>query len=49
MMAYKEALEIVLSCCNTLSTEKVYLAQALGRVLAEDIVSDEDRPSLRLF
>jgi len=45
MMPYEEALEIILSCCNTLSTEKVFLVEALGRVLAEDIVSDEDRPS----
>lgn len=29
----------------TLSTEKVYLLDALGRVLAEDVISEEDRPS----
>jgi molybdopterin molybdotransferase len=45
MMPYEEALSIVLSHCPTLSTEKVYLLDALGRVLAEDVISEEDRPS----
>jgi molybdopterin molybdotransferase len=45
MMPYEEALSIVLSHCPTLSTERVYLLDALGRVLAEDVISEEDRPS----
>jgi molybdopterin molybdotransferase len=45
MMPYEEALSIVLSYCPTLPTEKVYLLNALGRVLAEDVISEEDRPS----
>jgi molybdenum cofactor synthesis domain len=45
MMSYEEALSIVLSHCLTLSTEKVYLLDALGRVLTEDVLSEEDRPS----
>ncbi len=45
MMPYEEALSTVLSHCPTLSTEKVYLLDALGRVLAEDVISEEDRPS----
>jgi molybdopterin molybdotransferase len=45
MMPYEEALSIVLSHCPTLPTEKVYLLNALGRVLAEDVISEEDRPS----
>jgi molybdopterin molybdotransferase len=45
MMPYEEALSIVLSHCPTLPTEKVYLLDALGRVLAEDVVAEEDRPS----
>jgi molybdopterin molybdotransferase len=45
MMPYEEALSIVLSHCPTLATEKVYLLDALGRVLAEDVLSEEDRPS----
>ncbi|NAZ22999.1 MAG: molybdopterin molybdenumtransferase MoeA [Thermocrinis sp.] len=45
MMPYEEALSIVLSHCPTLPTERVYLLDALGRVLAEDVISEEDRPS----
>jgi molybdenum cofactor synthesis domain len=45
MMSYEEALSIVLSHCPTLPTEKVYLLDALGRVLTEDVLSEEDRPS----
>jgi molybdopterin molybdotransferase len=45
MMPYEEALSIVLSHCPTLPTERVYLLDALGRVLAEDVLSEEDRPS----
>jgi molybdenum cofactor synthesis domain len=45
MISYEEALSIVLSHCLTLSTEKVYLLDALGRVLTEDVLSEEDRPS----
>jgi molybdopterin molybdotransferase len=45
MMPYEEALSVVLSHCPTLPTEKVYLLDPLGRVLAEDVLSEEDRPS----
>jgi molybdopterin molybdotransferase len=45
MMPYEEALSIVLSHCPTLATERVYLLDALSRVLAEDVLSEEDRPS----
>jgi molybdopterin molybdotransferase len=45
MIPYEEALSIVLWHCPTLPTEKVYLLDALGRVLAEDVLSEEDRPS----
>jgi molybdopterin molybdotransferase len=45
MMPYEEALRIVLSHCPTLPTERVYLLDALGRVLVEDVLSEEDRPS----
>jgi molybdopterin molybdotransferase len=45
MMPYEEVLSVVLSHCPTLPTEKVYLLDALGRVLAEDVLSEEDRPS----
>jgi molybdopterin molybdotransferase len=45
MMPYEEALSVVLSHCSTLSTERVYLLDALGRVLTEDVLSEEDRPS----
>jgi molybdopterin molybdotransferase len=45
MMPYEEALSVVLSHCPTLPTERVYLLDALGRVLAEDVISEEDRPS----
>jgi molybdopterin molybdotransferase len=45
MMPYEEALSVVLSHCPTLPSEKVYLLDALGRVLAEDVLSEEDRPS----
>ncbi len=44
-MPYEEALSIVLSHCPALPTEKVCLLDALGRVLAEDVISEEDRPS----
>jgi len=44
-MPYEEALSVVLSHCPTLPTERVYLLDALGRVLAEDVLSEEDRPS----
>lgn len=44
-MPYEEALSIVLSHCPILPTEKVCLLDALGRVLAEDVISEEDRPS----
>jgi molybdopterin molybdochelatase len=45
MMPYEEALDIVLSFCRSLPSEKVFIVDALNRVLAEDVVSQEDRPS----
>ena len=45
MMPYEEALDIVLSFCRSLPSERVFIVDALNRVLAEDVVSQEDRPS----
>lgn len=44
MIPVSEAIQIVLDQTPTLSTEKVSLEQALGRVLAEDIFADTDLP-----
>ncbi len=41
---YEEALKLVLENTQRLSTEKVFLWQAIGRVLAEDVCSDSDKP-----
>jgi molybdopterin molybdotransferase len=45
MVSASEALDIVLSHARVLGTEKVPLLDALGRVLAGDLVSREDLPS----
>ncbi|NPA58097.1 MAG: molybdopterin molybdotransferase MoeA, partial [Aquificae bacterium] len=44
MIDFKEALKIILDSTNRLGQEKVFLNQALGRVLAEDIHADRDNP-----
>jgi len=44
MIAFEDALSIVLSEVTTLPAEGVVLAEALGRVLAEDVASDRDLP-----
>lgn len=44
MIAFEEALNIVLSNTHTTKSEQVLLSQALGRVLAEDVVSDINMP-----
>jgi molybdopterin molybdotransferase len=44
MILYKEALKKVIENTKTLGKEKVFINQALGRVLAEDIIADRDNP-----
>jgi len=44
METFDKAYEIVLASATALSNERVGLADALGRVLAEDVVSDIDMP-----
>jgi molybdopterin molybdotransferase len=44
MIAVTEAIRIVIEQSRTLPFEKVSLADALGRVLAEDIIADADLP-----
>lgn len=44
MIPYEEALSIVLEHTKIIDTERVFINQALGRVLAEDILSDTDKP-----
>ncbi|HSD27472.1 MAG TPA: gephyrin-like molybdotransferase Glp [Vicinamibacteria bacterium] len=44
MIPFDEALEIVLREARPLPTEEVALAEAPGRVLAEDVTSDRDLP-----
>jgi molybdopterin molybdotransferase len=45
MIELKEALQIVLDAARPLGTERVGLADALGRILAEDVTADMDIPS----
>ncbi|AAC06407.1 molybdopterin molybdotransferase MoeA [Aquifex aeolicus] len=40
----EEALKIVLENVKPLESERVFIHEALGRVLAEDVVSDTDKP-----
>lgn len=44
MISVAEAVQIVLQQTHTLETEKVDLPNALGRVLAQDVVADSDLP-----
>ncbi len=44
IMTFDRAFETVISSACRLGSERVALAQALGRVLAEDVVSDIDMP-----
>lgn len=44
MIELKEALQIVLDSARPLGRERVDLADALGRILAEDVASDIDMP-----
>ena len=44
MVPFEEALEIVLREARALPAEDVALENALGRVLAEDVASDQDLP-----
>jgi len=44
MVPFEEALEIVLREARALPAEEVALEDALGRVLAEDVASDQDLP-----
>ncbi|ADC89475.1 molybdenum cofactor synthesis domain protein [Thermocrinis albus DSM 14484] len=45
MISYQEALRILLENTQPLGTERVFLKDAVGRVLASSVVSPEDRPS----
>jgi molybdopterin molybdotransferase len=45
MISVETALETVLSHAPSLAAEEIDLPDALGRVLAEDVVSDHDMPS----
>jgi molybdopterin molybdotransferase len=44
MISINEAIRIIIEQTRRLPTEKITLADALGRVLAEDIVADSDLP-----
>lgn len=44
MLTYQEALSVILENTKILGKEKVFLNDALNRVLAEDIVADRDNP-----
>lgn len=44
MIGYDEALQQILAACRPLSPETVPLAQALDRVLAQDVTAAEDLP-----
>ena len=44
MITYEEALQTVLSTATTNKTTSVPLHQAIGQVLAEDIIADRDFP-----
>jgi molybdopterin molybdotransferase len=44
MLTFEQALEIVLGSAREPGAERVYIAQALNRVLAEDVRSDIDIP-----
>ncbi len=44
MIPLEQALQVVLRSARTLGSERVSLAESLGRILAEDAVSDIDMP-----
>ena len=44
MLNFEDAFEIVIGSANRLGSEQVDIGRALGRILAEDIVSDIDMP-----
>ncbi len=44
MIPFEEALRIVMDSAVRVGTERVAIGQALGRILAEDVVSDIDMP-----
>ncbi len=44
MISYKEALNLVIKHTKALGTEKVFIHESLGRILAEDIIADRDNP-----
>ena len=44
MIPYEEALSKVLECAKPIDTERVFINQSLGRVLAEDVMADTDKP-----
>src|SRR5687767_15909934 len=44
MISVAEAVQIVRQQTKTLGTEKVVLPNALGRVLAQDVIADSDLP-----
>ncbi len=44
MLSFEKAFEIVLNSARPLGTERVALAQAVNRVLADDVRSDTDMP-----
>ncbi|NPA52014.1 MAG: molybdopterin molybdotransferase MoeA [Aquificae bacterium] len=44
MLDYQEALKLVLDNTKVLGNEKVFLADSLFRILAEDILADRDNP-----
>ena len=44
MISFEKAQSIVQSSCNLMNTEEVELHQLLGRVLAQEVVSDMNMP-----
>ncbi|HEX7297120.1 MAG TPA: hypothetical protein VF251_15310, partial [Pyrinomonadaceae bacterium] len=44
MISVAEAIQIVRNQTSPLSTERVPVSRALGRILAQDIVADSDLP-----
>ncbi|WP_457641066.1 molybdopterin molybdotransferase MoeA [Persephonella sp.] len=44
MIKFEEALKIILENTKVLGKEKVFITEALGRILAEDIYADRDNP-----
>ncbi len=47
MIQFEKALETVLASVRQLDAEHVGLADALGRILAEDVKSDMDMPPFK--